>query len=456
MPRPRSLPDRFLDTLRSLELVSSDVHLLVALSGGCDSVLLLYLLRFHAEADGPRITAAHFDHGMRAGSAADARWVQGLCRAWSVPLVLGRAKSRLRTETDARDARHRFLRAAAGDAGTTHIATAHHADDQAETVLFRILRGTGLKGLGGIDQISAAGIVRPLLPFWRDELERHARSAGLRWRTDPTNFSLDPARNRIRHAVLPQLERTIAPSARRNLVRLAGLAREAEAGWEAMLAPLERSLVTEADGAVMLARQPFREYHPALAARLLRMVLQRFNFTPSRAGTRVALQFITDAPSGKQLQLPGGLRLATEFDRLRISRSAEPDADEALQIAAADVRGSGVLRLGGIRFCVVWGSDEDAESAGEPCWRAEFDAAALAFPLLLRGWSAGDRIRLHAGSRRLKKLFGDRRVPQSERSRIPLLVGADGVVHWVAGVVQSPASQARPGRDALYIAIVHG
>jgi tRNA(Ile)-lysidine synthase len=218
------LPTRFRHRLPALGL-DADAHVLVALSGGMDSVVLLHLLRFAADA---RVTAAHFDHAMRPASDADARWVRGLCTAWGVPLVEARAAEPLRTENDARRARYRFLRDAQAVHNATHLATAHHADDQAETVLFRVLRGTGIAGLAGIPERGEGGLVRPLLPFWRAELRAYARENGVRWRCDPTNSTLGPARNRIRHDLLPRIEKTLAPAARRSLVRLARLARAQE------------------------------------------------------------------------------------------------------------------------------------------------------------------------------------------------------------------------------------
>src|SRR5690606_7521557 len=120
------------------------------------------------------------------------------------------------------------LRDTAAETGARWILTAHHADDQAETVLFRILRGTGIGGLAGIPARGAGGILRPLLPFWRREIQAYASDVGLRWRRDPTNLSHDPSRNRIRLALLPEIERHVAPGASRNLVALADLARESE------------------------------------------------------------------------------------------------------------------------------------------------------------------------------------------------------------------------------------
>jgi tRNA(Ile)-lysidine synthase len=457
--RTTTLQQRFLDHRAELGLDRPGVHLLVAVSGGCDSVVLLHLLRFAAGPAPPAVTVAHLDHRMRSGSAADARWVAGLCRAWGIRLVAGQARVALRSELQARRERYGFLRRVAREVGATHIATAHHADDQAETVLFRILRGTGLQGLAGIAPLSPAGIVRPLLPFWRGEIQRYARGAGLRWRSDPTNRSLHPARNRLRRKVLPLIERELAPAARRNLVRLAELAREAEAGWDSILGPLE-PIATETEddtGGIVLARAVFRQYHPALGSRLLRKLLARLGIALDRAGTRMALQFITDAPSGREFRLAAGVVMRAEFDRVVVGPRPRRSVDRPLTIAAEAPRGSGDLVVGGRQYGVSWAvaPSRPADAAAQRSWSAAFGLGTVRFPLCLRGWQPGDRIRLQAGSRRLKKVFVDRRVPRSRRAQLPILVDSEGTVLWVAGVVQAPASIARRERDALYLTITH-
>jgi tRNA(Ile)-lysidine synthase len=454
MPPSAPLPRRFAEHFGALGAGSGGAPLLVAVSGGCDSVVLLHLLRFALPAP-PHLHAAHFDHAMRPGSAADAAWVRGLCTAWDVPLLHAHADTRLRSETSARDARYRFLRAAAAEVGAAHVVTAHHADDQAETVLFRMLRGTGIDGLAGMRALGPTGIVRPLLPFWRAELAAYARRAGLRWRRDPTNDALTTARNRIRHRLLPDVERSFAPGARRALVRLAEQAREEAEAWEARLAVLAEVHLRPDEETLLLARDPFRRYDPATGARLLRYLLRNTGARLDRAGTRQALQFITGAPSGRRLPLPGGWELVAEWEQIRLAPTAEPTPDRDATIDGP-VAGTALARLGGRSFTVRWTRSAGDVPAPSQGWAAALAFRSLGFPLQVRGWSPGDRIRLQAGSRRLKKLFGDRRVPRSERSRIPLLVDGNGSVLWVAGVVQAPASRPGPGEDALHLTIVHG
>lgn len=453
------LDRRFLDHLLALGVGDAPAHLLVAVSGGCDSMVLLHLLRFAGRSLPLTLTVAHLDHAMREGSGADARWLAGVCAAWGLPLRRHRLAEPPAGEAAARRARYAFLRAAAREAGAGLVLTAHHADDQAETVLFRVLRGTGPRGLRGIAPRTRSGLVRPLLPFWRAELEAYARAAGLRWRTDPTNLLAGAARNRIRLDLLPRVEREIAPGARRHLVALAGLARESEAALERLSAPLERAAVRLEEGRAVLARPLLRDYDSAIAARILRKVLRRFGVVLDRTGTRTALQFITHAASGRELQLPAGVRVRVEFDEARIEPAGDVPPDEPLEIpaAGAGAPGRGSLRVGGRRFEAEWrpaaGSAEEPPDEG--AWRVALDPAALAFPLRLRGWSPGDRMATPGGTKSLKKLFLERRVRRGERSRLPVLLDAGGRVLWVGGLGRAVSIRPRPGGDSMILTVTN-
>lgn len=439
--------DRFRRNVEALRLGRAP-RVLVALSGGADSVALLHLLRFIAPP--ARLAAAHLDHAMRPGSEDDAAWVRGLCRSWGVPLLSGRAAVPPRTEEEARSARYAFLRSAAAEQGATWIATAHHADDQAETVLFRALRGTGIEGLRGIPARTAAGLVRPLLPFWRREIREYAARAGLRWREDPTNLAVDAARNRLRQRILPEIERSVAPGARRSLVRLAALAREADVAWRVLLPALEAEAVRHEGEACLLARDRLRAYDPAVGARILRDVLRRFGPVPGRAGTRAALQFITDATSGRELWLPGGVRISTEFADARVERPQVPAPDRPLEIplAGAEPEGEGTLLLGGRASRIRWWT---APAAGGSELALRLDL--IRPPLLLRARRAGDRIRLAGGTKTLKKLFVERRVPRPRRGELAVVEDADGRILAVAGLVVDPELSPRAGDRALHLSV---
>jgi tRNA(Ile)-lysidine synthase len=420
---------------------------LAAVSGGLDSVVLLDLLRADAKRGGLQLHAAHFDHRMRDGSAGDAAWVRGLCRAWDVPLVEAAADPAPRSEAAARDARYAFLFAAAARTGADRIATAHHADDQAETVLFRLARGSGIGGLAGIPA-RRGRLVRPLLPFHRADLAAHAASHGLRYRDDPSNRDLRYARNRIRLTVLPALE-AARPGATDAIVRLAREAAREEAAWNQITDNLLETLAIRAtDGSVQLAREGLLGYHPHIRARLVRRAFGRLGRMPGRAGTLAALAFITSGASGGEIELTGGLRLERQFDRIVLRRAAARAEPNRPLLIPEPGAGDGVALIGGNGLRVQWSL--------EPGTGEAFDPGSIRFPLELREWRPGDRIRLASGTKKLKKLFVERRVPKPDRRRIPVLAERNGIVLWIAGVARAVGTEPAPAGPVLRIDVRDG
>ncbi|MBR9991214.1 MAG: tRNA lysidine(34) synthetase TilS, partial [Gemmatimonadetes bacterium] len=375
--RQRSAPEARL-RVHVARTIGDRRKILVALSGGLDSVVLLHLLRFPIRTE---LVAAHFDHAMRPDSALDASWVSGLCRAWDVGLETARAADPPESEATAREMRYAFLFAAAERLGADAVLTAHHADDQAETVLFRLARGTGLPGLAGIP-VRRGILVRPLLAFTRAELEEYAAQYRLAWREDPGNRSLRFARNRIRHCVLPELERA-RPGATRRIARLAQAAAAAERGWRSVIAVAVDDVVEHRDeGGFVLARERLLAYDPHIRARVLRHLLERLDSRPDRAGTRSAVTFIRSGMSGTGVELPGGVRLEREFDslHLRTARAEAQQQDVALRIADAGP-GSGRFVAGGRKYAARWAPAGHVVPAG---YAASFDPSSLRFPLELR------------------------------------------------------------------------
>ena len=434
-----------------------DGPLLIAVSGGLDSCVLLHLLRF-ATTPRPDIVVAHFDHRMRPGSADDADWVRGLCRAWGVRVVVGRADDVPGSEDAARSQRYDFLHSVRTETGAARLLTAHHADDQAETVLFRVLRGTGLEGLRGIPVARAPNIARPLLDFWREALEVYAGAVRLSWREDASNEQMGYARNMIRKRLLPNAEEHVAPGARRALVRLAGIAAENEAAWAAVMPDLLSGLdiarsVPDGDGAQESWTLSWRKdategIHPALRARVIRHLAAEAGRSLDAAGTHLAVEFTTSARSGSRIDLGGGIELRCELDRLVLGRTEPAEPDQPVRIGDTGP-GSGNAVLGGRFVSVAWGSEEDRPGAEE----GEFSVDELEFPLTVRGRKPGDRISLTGGTSKVKKLLLEARIPLECRGQVPLLVDGVGRVLWVPGVARTSEIGIGEGGTTLKIRI---
>jgi tRNA(Ile)-lysidine synthase len=443
------LPEQLRAALQQNRLIEPADTVLVAVSGGLDSMVLLRLLHSLRDQFRLHLHVGHFDHRMRPDSDCDAAWVAQVCEELQVACTVGSAPIVPRNEQEARKLRYDFLELTADTIGANRIATAHHADDQAETVLFRVLRGTGVDGLAGIPE-RRGRIVRPLLPFRRSELKRWAEETRLDWREDPSNTTRVYARNRIRLDVLPRLEAE-SPGASRALTRLARAAARTRAAWENALGEIEKRVILSEDtGIIELARDRLLEYHPEIRARLLRRWLARLGRAPGRAGTAVAPTFIRAGGSGSGIHLSGGLRAERDFGVIRLYRAVaantEPDQPLWIENAAA---GSGETIVGGRQYNVRWSVGAGAvtgESAG-------FDLTDLRFPLAVRGWVPGDRIHMAFGTKKLKKLFVEKRLGREHRRTVPVLVDSKDHVLWVVGLARSAEAEPVPDRAALCITV---
>lgn len=421
----------------------------VAVSGGLDSAVLLHLLRFGADLPALRLHAAHLDHRMRPGSGGDARWVTGLCRAWEVPCTVEAAPEIPQDEGEARDARYRFFARVRTEAEADWVATAHHADDQAETILFRVLRGTGLRGLEGIPERRSPGIVRPLLPFWRHEIAAHAVRIRLSPRIDPSNLDPRFARNVLRHELLPRAEAVVAPGARASLVRLGRHARRWREAWTSLVPGLLAPLVVEgSEDRVVLDRSGLLAYHSAVVAEVLQELARRFGTRLDEAGTRAAQEFTRTGLSGRRIRLSGGIELAREFDWLVVARPGPAIADRPLVIEGPGA-GRGTCRVGRRLVEAEWSVGE-GPSGGHI---ERFSLSELRFPLVVRGREPGDRVRLRYGSKTVAKLMAEARIPVSERASRPVVADADGRILWVPEFARSVLALPQETEEVLAIGI---
>ena len=323
-------------------LIEPGAGVVTAVSGGADSVALLGILRQLAGDAGWRLTVAHLDHSLRADSAEDAAFVKGLSGQWGLECVVERRDIRAEAEfrgvgleEAGRDARYMFLADAARRCGASVVATGHHADDNVETILRRIARGTHLRGLAGMpvarDLAGGARLVRPLLACRRSELDAFCRESGLAWRTDPTNANPAMHRNHIRHKVLPLL-RELNPRVEEAVLRLAGAAGRAEGliDFQAQ-ALLERAIADERAGRIVLRADVLAAAADPLAAHALRGALERLgagmkDVTAERLREMLAVLRNGEPPS---ISLPGGVDVRRDRDELIIEEPAGEPAREA-------------------------------------------------------------------------------------------------------------------------------
>jgi tRNA(Ile)-lysidine synthase len=419
------------DALRRHAFLAGGETILVAVSGGADSSALLYMLTRLAPQWGLRLHVLHVDHGLRDDSARDAAMVVGLAQRLGVPADVVRVEVQGggSLEEAARRARYGALEAAAGRLGAHRIAVGHTADDQAETVVMRILTGSGLRGLAGIP--AARGrIIRPLLDLRRYEVERVLSEAGLGWVEDATNRDPRFLRNRIRHHVLPLLAAAYHGDVVGDLGRVAARARRTVEALDAFaVAELERLAVGN-DDSLTLPRARLAALPPTVAAEVLRLAAARLGRqAPLRAWAYRGLARVLGPPPPRPFSL-GAVRIEVSgrfvlvarrpISRLPVRTLPVPGI-LALPEAAASLE-SRVLAAAGY------------EVPRDPrC--AAFDAGRLARSLVVRGRRPGDRVVPFGGGgeRRLKTLLIDAKVPRWERDRLPL-VEAGGEIVWVAGV----------------------
>ncbi|HEU5171174.1 MAG TPA: tRNA lysidine(34) synthetase TilS [Gemmatimonadales bacterium] len=433
-----SLRDAFRAHLGALPLPSR--HVLVAVSGGPDSIALLDLLASCRDALALELAVGHVDHGIHPDSARVASEVRDLAARYGSPFFLRRLGLGPGTsETTARVARYAALEALRVEAGAALIALAHHADDQAETVLMRVLRGSGPAGLAGMTALDGV-LFRPLLPFRRDDLARHVRQLGVTPWDDPANRDPRYLRSWIRAQLLP-LARARVPDVDGRLLRVAAQARLDREGWDALLGALpELDLRVEA-GAVSVAAAALGRYHSKLALCMVMALGRQLGWPlgPTRAERVLAL--LRDGESGARVPLGEGRIAELAFGRLRLARETGPAPE------AWEVRGDrGERRWGSWRFSWARGPAPHTQArTGRTAWFTPV-------PLVVRARRAGEKLRPLGGRGRrlLVRCFQEAHVPRSLRATWPVLEHAGAVV-WLPGVCRSDLLVPEPGAEALRV-----
>ena len=421
--------------MRKHEMLLPGERVAAGISGGADSVCLLFVLAEWKKRYGSEVAAVHVNHGIRREAAEDARFVEELCKSLGIPFylretdvhVLARER-KLSVEEAGRNFRYQAFREAAEDFGAKRIAVAHNLNDRGETMLFNLFRGTGLKGLAGIMPVRD-NVIRPLLCVERREIEEYLKAKGQTFCTDTTNEDDEYTRNRIRHHILPYVEKEIVSGCVKHMGQTAEIAAEAEDYLEQQTGEAYAQCAehTEKDGYVLDCAQ-VSALHPAISKRLLFKLLKELSpGAKDISSVHVAAVYDLFLRSGnREIVLPFGIKARREYAKVRLETGSsvipEPEHHLEFQVFSAEE-----LPV----------NDKNSVIFPENQYTKWFDYDKIIRPLKLRTRSTGDYLMIlgadgAAHHKKLKDYMVNEKIPERERDRIPILA-EDAHVLWVVG-----------------------
>jgi tRNA(Ile)-lysidine synthase len=442
------LKQRVLRFIQDEGLTGSGETLLVGVSGGPDSVCLLHILNQLRETIGVDLNVAHLNHMLRGvDSDGDANYVSHLSSNLGIPATVERAdvsayreEHRLSVEEAAREVRYAFFARVARDIGAKRVALGHTRDDQAETILMNLLRGTGLTGLRGMlpatpfHMADGVGleVIRPLLEVTREQTEGYCRQFSLNPRVDLSNLSLDHTRNRVRHELIPALRRY-------NVNIDAALIRTAEAAADAMslldreVSGLWDRVVIEQPNGLLIDSEALLSYHPAIQRHLLRRAVLEIlgDLVDIQAVHVDKMEQALSKPAGRRITLPRGLSVSVGYRTCLLSNGGLDACPFSTIENQHRIAVPGETEIPGwlVRTSVAPAAGEKVEG-----YAAHLDLDSVGEDLTVRARRPGDRFQPlgMSGTKSLQDFMVDAKIPRSWRSRIPLVCSPESIV-WVVG-----------------------
>ncbi len=432
------LLDRFKRTIDRYDLLSQGDRLVVGVSGGVDSMVLLHLLNSCRVTFDLSLIVAHVNHGLRPQEAEEeAHLVRKECERLDLPFEFGTFDARefqrvgkFSLQEAARRLRFYFFEQVLRKHGAEKIALGHHADDQIETFLLRLMRGTGLQGLKGMLPIREGKVIRPLLEVWRDEIEEFAVKNRIPFLTDSSNLKRDYLRNRLRLSLIPLLEKEYQPKFKEILLRTAAILREENDYLEREAEKAYQSLVNEREGIFSFRYDAYRSLHSSMQRRVLKKVLRRL-YGEEGEGSETTRLFekLRQAPPSFLLEFPSGISIEKRYELISFARKKV----ETIPPFEVELLSPGRTFVKEIAREVV-AEEIRVESSCERPWRSSeaafMDQELLQFPLRIRNFRPGDRFHpLGArGSQKLKEFFIDHKIPRFERPKVPLIISGSEIV----------------------------
>ena len=436
------------DFILEQRMISTGDKVIVGLSGGADSVALLHILKELRDCFDLELYAAHVNHGLRGQDAnEDAAFAEDLCRNWGIPFFLKNAdipqmsrKMHMTEEEAGRKVRYDFFHEVMHKVKGNKIATAHHKNDQAETILHNIIRGTGTQGLSGIKPIRDGYIIRPLLIVSRQEIKDYIRHHSLAYREDATNADSTYTRNRIRNCLIPILARDFNPDIVERLFTMGNIIREDDEFISCCCKKVYEELCKAEAGQITVQLDKFNALNTAIKKRLVRMAVSDLKGDLDGIGhnhVNAVVSLADRARTGTKTVLPASrndcsaVEAEVSYDKL-IFRKNNNDQTAIFFDKPLPIPGQvHVEELGLTVTAEKWDRKKGLHFSSQCIY---IDEDAVKGSLRLRQRINGDRFRPLGmnGSKKLKDYFIDLKVPRGERDKVPLLVDEKNII-WVVG-----------------------
>ncbi len=440
------LTTKALNTIRKYRMIHPGEKIVVGVSGGPDSMALLYLLYEMREKLECTLHIAHLDHKLRGEeSEADAAYVSDHARKLSLPVtveavdVLTKITPKESLEGGARRIRYEFYEKVLANVDGDKVVQGHNADDQAETVMMRLLRGSGALGLSGIPPVRDNKFIRPLIEISRSEIDEYLRQLKITPRQDSSNLSTIYRRNKIRLELIPMLEREYSPKIKRILQQTGELLRAEDDLLTELARGAMGNCVQRLDSrTIMIRTSDLTGYHLALQRRVLRLAIEMlvgdlgcFDYDHVRDLLNLALCGTT----GSIINLPREISAEKTYDGLALRHGYQPEI--AVESFDYRIEVPGEVKIPALSLLIKTSKPESIcgdYKAGEDKFRATFDYDKIRGELHLRNRHPGDRFQPlgMSGTKKLKDFFIDEKIPRALRDSVPILTDEDNII-WIVG-----------------------
>lgn len=458
---------RIISCIDKYRMIEEGDVVLVGVSGGIDSITLLYSLYFSRDSLKCNLVVAHANHGLRGEeSDREAEFVREIAGELKLPSVIEKidvlgymAEKGLSKQVAARELRYAFFEKAGRQYSANKIALGHNADDQAETVLMRLLRGSGAKGIAGIKPVRDGKIIRPLIEIRRDEITEFVKEKGLKFVEDPSNLEPYYLRNKIRLELIPLLKKEYNPNIIETLREAAEIIGDEDEFLESYCSKILSDIsLSKGSRLIEIDTLKLKNFHIAIQRRIIRIALRIIKgdlLKISAVHVEDILNSINKGFSGKSLNLPDGIQAIYEYDKLKIKGQEIKNKEAKVRFdIPLKIPGETILSKPKCKFATEIISPEEfyrdssvapllqndnlvrchSERSEESKFTAFFDMDKLKVELRVRNRVNGDIFHPSGmkGSKKLKEFFIDEKIPRRERDSIPLIVSGDTIL-WVVG-----------------------